>query len=1142
MSMGNIKYILFSFGLFLAGCHLKGQLDQSLLTPDPVITNGAKVSNGDVPISGVCSPGLDVRIYTEDGSIDQTVSCPNGTYSTSITLSGAEGVKTILAEYKEKKENIPTGSTEIIYDLTPSSDIPSLTGWSGGDSNDISARLVTITSNDSSVTGFKYLLSQNANCSTQLAALQTQPEQAINSQISLSATTEGTFYVCTILKDAAGNWQTVANQSLGLSIDLTAPALATLAPVADAEVRTTNTISGSCEDNGNQVAVTGDIDSAPVYFACIAGAFSGSIDLSGSDGAKNISFQQLDDVGNIGTTTLRLIKDTGAPSLTLTSHLSNQEVLATQTISGACEDNGLAVTVSGPITGSPVSLNCVGGTYTGAITLTGADGAKSLTVQQLDVAGNTGTLSVSLVKDTTAPLLAVTSHALDAETVATLTLAGTCENNSLSVSVSGDIDNSPVVISCIAGAFSGAITLSGADGTKNLGLAQNDPAGNTGTITHRLVKDTTAPTIAVTSPTYDEAVAPIFNISGTCEDNGNVVTATGDITGGPVTFNCVAGAFTGSLSVPGADGAKNITLKQKDDVNNEGVLAHRVLKDTTAPIVTISSPTNNSTIDPIGTSIGGTCTYGDTLTLGGTIAEAGQTVACASNGTWTASVNFTQEGEAQTLTITQTDHVGLTDSESYNLIADPPVFTITGARPALAVRAVACAMCHAKIKGDIVTDFGHGTSWFLGTGSSSDSRYRPYEAGIYAEDWRDGVQIEGNLYTKNASVTLTDYVNALSHASTGNATPPGGWKIADVVTKQMFSTARNALIRLINFIGQAPTSGVPGMFGSVTYKNNMLIAAPTAAQINALTASMSLVATDSGVSIYKKSNATLANLNIVAGTGGKYVRNSGTVECWGDVVIQGALFLDNLQLNSRAAGCRLHVTGAVFIRGGITYLNEATYPKVNIQITSSRAIISGINPNFAFERFSSSVWPKIPTSAFPDEATTVANMTALKADASRIADLDNDGGPMMVAKYTTYSGGAIASQTNVGFLQNQTAAIADQAALIAADNGWTYIAGQQATYNAIKGNCTTDTNLAITNSIPCILTWSSSYGKKTVNYNHVLLNAPIVHSRYYGLFKGIVIAEFFMPAVEHLEYEYDSTFDSVPVLPLVIQNVYSISD
>ncbi|UOF00995.1 hypothetical protein [Bdellovibrio reynosensis] len=1140
--MGNIRYVVFILSIALGGCHLKGNLDQSLLTPELQVVDGAKSSNGDVPLKGVCSANLEVRIYTEDGSIDKTVPCVNGEYSTTVTLSGAEGPKTIFAEYKEKQENIPSAETEVIYDLTPPAGSPSFTGWAGGDSNDVSARLVSVGSADTSVSGFKYILSQNANCSTQLAALQAAPENAINAQVSLSATAEGTYYVCTLLKDSAGNWQTSANQSAPLNIDLTPPAPVTGSPASNAQVRTTNTISGSCEDNGNNVVITGDIANAPLYFPCIAGSFSGSVDLTGSDGVKTINYQQLDDVGNTGTGTLSLVKDTTAPVLSVTSHTANQQVLASITLTGACENNGNVVTASGDFTGSPANANCVGGNYSLPITLSGVDGSKSITVQQLDIAGNTGSVTHSLVKDTTAPTVAVTSHLNDAETLATVTVAGTCENNGFNVSVTGAVDGAPVTLTCTAGTFSGSITLSGADGAKTFTLMQSDTAGNTASVNHRLVKDTTAPVITVTSPTYDHGVAPTFTISGTCEDNGNNVTVTGDITGGPVVFACVAGAFTGSLSVPGSDGLKNLTLKQLDDVTNEGSLAHRVDKDTTAPIVTISSPTNNSTIDPVGTSIGGNCTYGDTLTLGGTIAEAGQTIACAANGTWSTSVNFTQEGENQTLVITQTDDVGLSDSETYNLIADPPVFTITGARPALAVRGVACAMCHAKVKGDIVTDFGHGQSFFLGNGSSADSRYRPYEAGIYAHDWRDGVQIDGNLYTKNASVTVTDYVNALQDPAAGNSTPGGGWTLADVVTKQMYSTVRATLMRLISFIGQAPTNAVPGMYGSIVYKNNILIASPTAAQINALTGSMSLVATDSGVSIYKKSTATLANLNIVAGVGGKYVRNSGNVDCWGDVVIQGPLFLDNLQLNSRAAGCRLHVNGTVFIRGGITYLNEATYPKVNVQITSSRAIIVGMNPNFVFERFSSSVWPKVPTGSFPDETSTLNNMTNILSEASRIADLDNDGGPMMVAQYVTYSGGAIATRTNVGYAYNQTTDLSAQPARVAANNGWAAIPGQETTYNAVRGNCTVDTTDAITNSRPCILTWAGTYGKKTVNFNHLLLNAPIVHSRYFGLFKGIVIADFFMPAVEHLEYEYDSTFDSVPVLPLVIQNVYSISN
>ncbi|WP_374029207.1 hypothetical protein [Bdellovibrio bacteriovorus] len=859
--------------LSLMGCHLAADIGASLSAPDIQVATDLQISNGPTPLKGSCKSGFDVHIYSEDGSIDEIVPCENDKYATTVQLSGDEGLKTIYVEYDKKIDRLERNQVAVLYDVTPPASAPSLQGWSGGASNDISDRTVNIDPADSSVVSYKYLLS-NTPCAGQLAVLQAQPEKDIEEAVTLNVSSENNYYLCTLLKDNAGNWQTSANQSAVLEIDLTAPVVTVTSPALNEAVESSFTINGSCEDNGNSVAITGGIDNSPVILACVAGSFTGTLQPTGADGGKNLSLQQLDDVGNIGT------------------------------------------------------------------------------------------------------------------------------------------------------------------------------------------------------------------------------------------------------------------------------LSHDVVKDTTAPVITISSPTNNSTIDPVGLSVSGSCTVGDTITLGGTIAEAAQTVTCQSNGTWSAVVNFTQEGEAQTFTVTQTDTLNHSDSETVNLIADPPVFALSGARPALAVRGVACAMCHAKVKGDIVTDFGHGQSYFLGHEAPTVGvQIRPYEAGIYYEDWRDGVQITGNLYTKNASVVLTDYVNALADPSTGNAIPGGGWTLLDVVTKQMYSTARAVLVRLANYIGVAPTDAAPGLFGTAITKNNVLISAPTVAQINALTASMTLVASDSGVSIYKKSTATLTNLNIVSGVGGqRYVRNSGTVECWGDIVIQGTLFLDNLQLNSRAMGCRLHVTGAVFIRDAVNYLNEATYSKVNLQITSARAVIVGFNPNYMFERFSSTVWPKVPSKNYPDDASASGNISAVLNDAARIPDLTNDSGPIMRASYTTYSGGAIATKTPVGILQNQTASTADQAALIAAGTGWAAIPGQEATYNAIRSNCTTDTTLATTNSIPCILEWAQETGRKTVNFKRLLLNAPIIHSRYYGQFKGIVIADFFLPAVQHLEYEYDTTFDSVPVLPLVISNVYNLSD
>ena len=59
----------------------------------------------------------------------------------------------------------------------------------------------------------------------------------------------------------------------------------------------------------------------------------------------------------------------------------------------------------------------------------------------------------------------------------------------------------------------------------------------------------------------------------------------------------------------------------------------------------------------------------------------------------------------------------------------------------------------------------------------------------------------------------------------------------------------------------------------------------------------------------------------------------------------------------------------------------------------------------------------------------------------------------------------------------------------------------------------------------------SSCHDETLSLSGILLNAPIVHSRYSGKFRGLVIAEFALFFQGKSSYEFDPVFKKVPVLP-----------
>jgi len=66
----------------------------------------------------------------------------------------------------------------------------------------------------------------------------------------------------------------------------------------------------------------------------------------------------------------------------------------------------------------------------------------------------------------------------------------------------------------------------------------------------------------------------------------------------------------------------------------------------------------------------------------------------------------------------------------------------------------------------------------------------------------------------------------------------------------------------------------------------------------------------------------------------------------------------------------------------------------------------------------------------------------------------------------------------------------------------------------------------------------SSCHDETISLSRILLNAPIVHSRYSGNFKGVVIAEFALFWQGKSSYEFDPVFKEVPVLPILKEEDY----
>lgn len=66
----------------------------------------------------------------------------------------------------------------------------------------------------------------------------------------------------------------------------------------------------------------------------------------------------------------------------------------------------------------------------------------------------------------------------------------------------------------------------------------------------------------------------------------------------------------------------------------------------------------------------------------------------------------------------------------------------------------------------------------------------------------------------------------------------------------------------------------------------------------------------------------------------------------------------------------------------------------------------------------------------------------------------------------------------------------------------------------------------------------SSYHDDTIGFSRLLLNAPVINSRYKGRFKGLVVAEYALFWQGKSSFEFDPIFKEVPVLPLLKDSDY----
>lgn len=341
--------------------------------------------------------------------------------------------------------------------------------------------------------------------------------------------------------------------------------------------------------------------------------------------------------------------------------------------------NGVSTTISVVDTAFSQSVTLIEGSNT--ITVTATDGT------------DTRSCSVTVTLDTVLPVVTITCPPNNYITGdQTLTITGTIDDTSITqatLTLNGDDDT----ITISAGAFSQSVTLE--EGINTISVSATDSAGNTGTSGSFVVTyDATRPAVSITSPINGYVTGSAsLTISGTVVDSPAITEATLRLNGSDSTITVTDNNFSQGVTLsPGVNTVEVTASDSSGNAGSSGIIT--VTLDKTAPVVTITSPTDGLQLGTTSITITGTVDDPSvtqvTLTLNGadstiTVTDgafsAAETLQEGSNTILvTASDAYNNEGTSSTVTVeVDTDKATVTiTTPSTGLVTNAASLPVSG--------------------------------------------------------------------------------------------------------------------------------------------------------------------------------------------------------------------------------------------------------------------------------------------------------------------------------------------------------------------------------------------------------------------------------------------------------------------------------
>jgi large repetitive protein len=416
----------------------------------------------------------------------------------------------------------------------------------------------------------------------------------------------GTTTVTCSATDSAGNTGTASFLVTVTFVDTTPPPAPVISSPASGTATNDNTptFTGLAEGSSTVKLYDGS-STTPIATttATSTGTWSATPSTAMSNGVHSITATATDAAGNTSpaSAAVSITIDTVAPSAPVISSPASGTTTndSTPTFSGSAEASSTVRVYDGTSTTPIVTVTATStGTWSATPSTALTNGVHSITAKATDKAGNTSPASsaISITIDTVAPLAPTISSPSSgtSTTDTTPTFAGTAEALS-TVRLYDGTNTTPIATATATstGTWSATPTTGLSIATHSVTAKATDAAGNTSpastavslSITSTIVADTTPPVLTLPSSITVEATSAsgaVVTYTATATDNvdGSITPVCSPASGstfplGTTTVLCSATDSSGNI----ASGSFTITVK-----------------DSTAPAVTITSPTTGQTI------------------------------------------------------------------------------------------------------------------------------------------------------------------------------------------------------------------------------------------------------------------------------------------------------------------------------------------------------------------------------------------------------------------------------------------------------------------------------------------------------------------------------------------------------------------